>query len=387
MPASMDTDHARFRRRTRSGVRPHSVVAAIALSLAASLALAPAAFGAGDPVRSASFELKLSSAFKTQLKNHGVAITPTSFSARSGTIDPITGVGLLSLAGSLRFKHGDKKAVYRHLTVTLGPGGVLKGNRTKLFSLSGVSVTRNGFGADVSGLRLHFLKSAAKKLRRKLELNSLPVGRAGSFTASEQPQTVEVLTGTASVTPALGPGSISSKLAAHCVDPNTGVSVIAPGTQPGGPGTTIFFPVSFGTISPAGFDGVIQQAGGIQLDNGGPGLPSGCPASTNFTTRLSDLSADLRDRTVSAHVSLSGSGSPFGNIDAQVSFPIDISDAWLNPDFQSLVVTTNGSVIKLNSAAAYFLNLLLPQPSPGDPSMEFKDGDVFGTAGITVQVR
>lgn len=387
MLASMDTNHASLRRRARPHARPHSVVAGIALSLAAVLLLAPDAFGAGDPVRTASFQLKLSTAFKTQLKKHGVAITPTSFSAKSGAIDPITGVGSLSLAGSLRFEHGDKKAVYRHLAVTLGPGGVLKGNGTKLFSLRGVTAKRNGFGADVSGLNIRFLKSAAKKLRRKLDLNSLPAGRAGSFTASEQPQTVEVLSGTASVTPALGPGSLSSKLAAHCVDPNAGVSAIAPGTQPGGPGTTNFFPISFGTISPSGFDGVIQQTGGIQLANGGPGLPSGCPASNNLTIRLSDLSADLRYRTVSSQASISGSGSPLGNIDAPISFPIDISDAWLNPDLQALTVTTNGSVIRIDSAAAYFLNLLLPQPPPGDPSMQFADGDVFGTAGFTAQVR
>ncbi|MDQ2942478.1 MAG: hypothetical protein M3R21_02255, partial [Candidatus Dormibacteraeota bacterium] len=92
-------------------------------------------------------------------------------------------------------------------------------------------------------------------------------------------------------------------------------------------------------------------------------------------------------RTVSSQASISGSGSPLGNIDAPISFPIDISDAWLNPDLQALTVTTNGSVIRIDSAAAYFLNLLLPQPSPGDPSMQFADGDVFGTAGFTVQVR
>jgi hypothetical protein len=248
-------------------------------------------------------------------------------------------------------------------------------------------VKRNGFGADVSGLNLRFLKSAARKVRRKLELNSLPAGRAGSFSASEQPQTVEVLSGTASVTPASGPGSFFSKLAAHCVNPNTGVSVIAPGTQPGGAGTTNFFPVTSGMISPSGFDGLVQQAGGIQLANGGPGLPSGCPASNNFTIRLNDLSADLRNRFVSAHAALSGSGSLVGNTVAQISFPIDISDAWLNPDLQALTVTTNGSVIRIDSGTAYFLNLLLPQPSSGDPSMEFADGDVFGTAGFTAQVR
>jgi hypothetical protein len=90
---------------------------------------------------------------------------------------------------------------------------------------------------------------------------------------------------------------------------------------------------------------------------------------------------------VSAHVALSGSGSPFGNLDAQISFPIDVIAALVNPDPHAFVVTTNGTVIRLNSSAANFLNLLLPQPSPGDPSMQFADGDAFGTAGVTVQVR
>ncbi len=385
MLAGMDTDNARFRSQARSRVQ--CLLATVALSLAALLAFAPAAFGAGDPVRAGSFQLKLSQAFKNQLSRHGVAITPKSFAIKSGSIDPTTGTGSLTLKGKLRFKHAHKRVVYGHLNATLGPGGALRGGRTKLFSLNGGTVTRNGFGADIGGVDLNFLKSSAKKLRKALDLNALRSGDAGSLAVSEQPQTVEVLSGTASVVPALGPGSISSKLAAHCVDPNAGVSVIAPGTQPGGPGTTIFFPVTFGTISPSALDGVIQQAGGIQLANGGPGLPAGCPASSNFTIRLSDLSVDLLSRTVSAHVALSGSGSPFGNLDAQVSFPIDINDAWVNPDPQAFVVTTNGSVIRLNPSAAYLLNVVLPQPSPGDPSMQFADGDAFGTAGVTVQVR
>ena len=59
----------------------------------------------------------------------------------------------------------------------------------------------------------------------------------------------------------------------------------------------------------------------------------------------------------------------------------------LNADPEALAIAANGTVIKLNTTAAYFLNLLFPQPSPGDPSMEFSDGDVFGTAGLSVQVR
>ncbi len=387
MLAGMDTDNARFRGQARSSMRWRPSLATVALSLAALLAFAPTAFGAGDPVRAGSFQLKLSQAFKNQLSRHGVAMTPKSFAIKSGSIDPITGAGSLTLSGKLRFKHDHKRVVYGHLNATLGPGGALRGGKTKLFSLHGGTVTRNGFGAEIRGVDLNFLKSAAKKLHKALDLNALRSGDVGSLAVSVQPQTVEVLSGTASVEPALGPGSISSKLAAHCVDPNTGVSVIAPGTQPGGPNTTIFFPVTFGTISPTGLNGVIQEAGGIQLANGGPGLPSGCPASSNFTIRLSDLSVDLLNRTVSAHVALSGSGSPLGNLDAQISFPIDVNDAWVNPDPQAFVVTANGTVIRLNQSAAYLLNLVLPQPSPGDPSMQFADGDAFGTAGVTVQVR
>jgi hypothetical protein len=368
-------------------MRSRLSLATVALSLVSLLAFAPMAFGAGDPVRTGSFQLKLSQAFKKQLGNHGVAITPKSFAVKSGSIDPTTGTGSLTLKGKLRFKHGQKKVAFGHLNATLGPGGALRAGKTKLFKLHGGSVTRDGFGADIGGVDLNFVKGAAKKLRKALGLKLLRSGDAGAFAVSVQPQTVEVLSGTASVDPAVGPGSVSSKLAAHCVDPNTGLSVIAPGTQPGGPNTTIFFPITFGTISPTGLNGVIQQTGGIQLANGGPGLPAGCPASNNFTMRLSDLSVDLLNKTVSAHVALSGSGSPFGNLDEQVSFPIDISDAWVNPDPQAFVVTANGTVIKLNSPAAYLLNMVLPQPSPADPSMQFADGDALGTAGVTVQVR
>jgi hypothetical protein len=362
-------------------------LATVAFSVAALLAIAPTAFGAGDPVRTGSFQLKLSRAFKKQLTRHGVAITPRSFAIKGGSIDPTTGAGPLTLSGKLRFEHGQKKVIYRHLNATLGSGGALRSGKTKLFSLHGGSVTRNGFGARIGGVDLKLPKGAARRLRKALDLKVLRSGDVGALAVSVQPQTVEVLSGTASVDPAVGPGSVTSKLAAHCVDPNTGVSVIAPGTQPGGPNTTIFFPVTFGTISPTGLNGVIQQAGGIQLANGGPGLPAGCPASNNLTLRLSDLSVDLLNRNVSAHVALSGSGSPFGNVDAQISFPIDIDDAWVNPDPQAFVVTANGTVIRLNSSAAYLLNVVLPQPSPADPTMQFADGDPFGTAGVTVQVR
>lgn len=374
-------------RREAAQPRCRTLAALVACSLVALLVAAPAALGAGDPVASGTFRLQYSDAFKNHLRHSHVSIKGSSFAVRGGSIDPITGAGSLTLKGKLTFKHRHEKVVFRNLEAKLGSGGVLKSDRTKLFGLSGGSVTRDGFGAEISGVEARFLKSAAKKLRKNLEVHSLRQRSAGKLSVSEQPQTVEIITGTATLTPELGPGSIASKLAAHCIDSNTGVSVIAPGTQPGGSGTTFIFPVTFGTISPSGTSGLIQQTGGIQLVNGGPGLPAGCPASTTVTIQLSDLGVDLEQKMVTAHVVINGPGSPFGNLDAGINFPIDVSETLINADPDSLAVAANGTVIQLNYAAAYMLNWIFPQPSPGDPSMEFAVGDVFGTAGLTVQVR
>jgi hypothetical protein len=391
LPITLKDEMSRLRthkhRRQVAPRRCRTLAALAACSLAALLNSAPAALGAGDPVASGTFRLQYSDAFKNHLRHSHVSIKGSSFAVRGGSIDPTTGAGSLTLKGKLTFKHGHEKVVFRNLEAKLGPGGVLKSDRTKLFGLSGGSVTRNGFGAEISGVEARFLKSAAKKLRKNLEVRSLRQRSAGTLSVSEQPQTVEIITGTATLTPELGPGSIASKLAAHCIDSNTGVSVIAPGVQPGGPGTTFTFPVTFGTISPSGTAGLIQQVGGIQLANGGAGLPSGCPASSTVTIQLSDLGVDLEQKVVYAHVAINGPGSPFGNLDTGVSFPIDVSETLINADPAGLAVAANGTVIQLNYAAAYMLNQFFPQPAPADPSLEFSIGDVFGTAGLTVQVR
>ena len=174
-------------------MRPRGLL--VALLLVAALVFAPTAFGAGDPVASGSFHLKLSRSFQQQLRRNGVAMKPKVFSVEQGSIDPITGTGTLTLKGKLRFKHGHKKVVYNKVTATLGSNGVLKGGGVKLFNLRGGTVVRNGFGADVSGVKASFRKGAAKKINKRLGLHSLHRASAGSLSVSEQPQTVEVTGG------------------------------------------------------------------------------------------------------------------------------------------------------------------------------------------------
>jgi hypothetical protein len=132
---------------------------------------------------------------------------------------------------------------------------------------------------------------------------------------------------------------------------------------------------------------VISQSGGIQLADGGSGLAPGCSSSNTVTIRISDLSADLLNRLVTANVSISGPGSPFGDFNAGISFPLDISDTWVNPDPEALSLLSNGTAIELNPVAALMLNRFFPQPAPGDPAMEFQAGDGMGTVGLSVRVR
>ena len=181
---------------------------AIALAASAALVASPAAFGAGDPVATGNFKLKLGGAFKAQLNANGVKMKPKSLKFKSGSLNPITGGGSLELKKKLTFKKGNKKLVYSKLQVKLGANGKkgnIRGSKGKIFQLKGGKLVRNGFGADLTGVKVKFLKSAAKKINKKLDLNSLHQGSAGKVSFSEQPETVEVLGGTASTTGASRP--------------------------------------------------------------------------------------------------------------------------------------------------------------------------------------
>ena len=158
--------------------------------------------------------MKVSGGFKGQLKSNGVKMKPAKLTLQSGDVDPTTGAADLKLNKKITFKltgkgikkctrkaDSKKKAkqckagvVYKNLKGSL-PGNV-KGSSGKLFSLGAATVARNGFGADLSGIKVKFLKSAAKKINKKLQLNSLHASSFGTASLSYQPQTVGVTGGT-----------------------------------------------------------------------------------------------------------------------------------------------------------------------------------------------
>jgi hypothetical protein len=365
------------------------------LLLVGVLAFAPAARGAADPVSSGSFNLKLSGAFKDQLRHNGVAMKPKAFTLKEGEVDPVNGTGEVTLKGKLRFKHGQRTVAYKNVTAKLGDGGVLKGNGTKLFRLRGGSVTRDGFGAEITGVKATLLRSAARKLNRKLRLDSLHSGSAGALSVSAQPQTVEVTGGVVQVVPdpdLSSLGNVAGKLNAHCIQFSSGNTAIAPGTKGGTTSNPFYdFPVTGGTISPLGTDGAFQLAGGIQVLNRktGGGVPAECNSPTPValaTLQQTDLALNLLQDYVSTHVVVNGSVPTQGDNGVRIGSNLDTSRATVIADPSNHTVSIQGIVVTINSATALVLNQTFLQPS-FNASMEFANGDLFGTLDLTVTTR
>jgi hypothetical protein len=420
------------------------------LTAAVALVSVPAAFGAvdGDPIATKTFKFKLSGSFKKQLKKNGVKMKPKKLKLTKGDVDPTTGAADVRL-GKVTFKKGSKKIVFNNLKGSM-PGKV-KANEGAIFKLTAPKVARNGFGADLTGIKFKFLKSAAKKVNKALGLHSLKKGVAAKASLSYQPETVKITSGFVFVNipcgflpplqPALAgacpgsgadPGTVAAKQPAHCIGPADGVSVIPGdpanparfssvtsadpvlGPPPAGVGARFRFPVTGGTISPAGNDGVVQVSGGVRLASGYTGLDvvafgartAGCDASEtpgpttshSFLDTL-NLAPNLGLSNVQADTTIGGTSPGCNGTGAACGLAIipgpkgiaigqalDTAGQTVSADASTKKITVSGGLIRNNATATTVLNGLFPNAS-GNPARAFTDGDKFGIPTLDVNTR
>jgi hypothetical protein len=369
--------------------RAWSRVALLAALATAVAALAPPASAApGDPVANGSLQLTLSKGFKRQLKGNHVKLQRQVFTVRKGTIDPTDGSGLLTLNDKLPFKKGTRKRSLERITVTLGAGGALRADGVKLFRLSGGKVDRQGFGAQINDVGVQLVRKGARYLNRKLGLHSLHAGNVGSASVSEQPKTVRVKNGEVRVVPSLDPnGSVAVKLFRHCVNPVLGgVSAIPPAQQDSE--MNFIFPVQGGTIGPSGKDGQTLTGGGSQINKDPLQTLGACASVPNDTNiKQTGLQFDLAGNHVFADAVIGGYGPPLGGPKG-VAIALDIDKSKMSVDAHPNAgkVTIRGLNLGLSNASIIFLNLVFPNSS-GDPQYDFKAGDLFGEATITLNTR
>jgi hypothetical protein len=376
----------------------------MAAALFALLAFAPIASAAPDPLASGNTTVTLKQGFVKSLKNKGVAIrkispaklkgTKATFPVRSGTLDPLTGAGNVAHNGGLKFKAGKRSAAVKALEINTSKKSLtakVAGKKMKLATASGLSHTRNGFGVNLTIKKLKLTASAAKRLNKKLGYSSK--GKAspfkgglliGSARSETQPATVTVLPGgnvtfTADTTTLAKLVKVQVKVEA--IPPTIS---LAPGLYQ--------FPISGGTISPAGTAGVVQSSGGLKLIQDLEPEP-GKKLTTTIT--LGAFFVDLSARTATVEAVTESNASPElnqGPLGRTSVADLSVASVVADPTTRTVGVSASST---LQPIAAKVLNAFVEvykaaEPSPLIPDVSpepINSGDPLGTFSFTAQTQ
>jgi hypothetical protein len=365
------------------------------LALFTGLLASSAALAAPDPLAPSSsvvLKLKNFSGIKVKPKTLNLSIT-------QGDLDPTTGAGTIETTGSFRAKRGGRKTKVKITALVFGANGgpgridakVGKRKTNGFGKLSGGTLTRQGFGANLNGVSAKLGSKGAKALSRALSPGSakkasaaaggIKAGKSlGSITVSAVPQTVSVLPG-GTLEFATNPG-FGAKLAGHCVnallpDPFLhGVEPIPPATEVG---IDFFFPVTGGSIAPDFSAGRVTSAGGQKLTkniNADPPGPFDCsgdpPLGTTMT--LTEWEPQFEIKALAA-LTVVPAGSI--GIGGQGTFDLSAPGVTTSVNPSTREVTITDAPVLMDSLAASVLNTVFPNGS-GLASNDFNGGDLLG---------
>ena len=367
------------------------------------LSLAAVASAAADPVGGGSATVTLNKGFTKYLKTFGIKVQKVSpaklkgnkltLPVTGGSVDPLTGGGTVNLGGGLKFKAGKKTATVKGLVLDTTKAALtakVAGKKMKLATLKGWSYARAGFGVSMSVKKLKLTAKAAKQLNKKTgyakgKPKPFIGGKVlGSATAEEQPSTVTLLP-SGNVDFAADATTLG-KLAKVKVD----VKKLDP-TKSKGP-AFYEFPITGGTISPAGTGGVVQTAGGLELEQK---LQTGPSTFLETFITLQAFYVDLSAKTISVEVIAKSNASEELNRGALGRSSIaDLTISGVVADPVNRTVTVSNAAATLQPIAAVFLNafneIYEGYEKGGGPPVgpeKINAGDPLGTFSFTAQTQ
>lgn len=393
-------------------------VVAIVAALVALLAFAPIASAASDPLASGTTKVKLNKGLFKKLKRSGVKVlklSPGTVKNRTvtlpvsgGSLDPITGQGTVEHSGGIKFKRGKRKAPVTTLvldTATSSLNAKVAGKSMKLASVRGATVTRNGFGANVSITALKLTGKAAKRLNKKLGFTGKKKGTShkrastskettekppfkgnqalGSSTSETQPKTVTVLPG--------GSATLNTSLATvtKLAKVKVTIETIPPTTlAAAGPPPAYSFPIGGGTIAPDASAGIVQTTGGLKL------IQVFKPGEVETTMTLGNIWIDLGAKTATVEVTVESKGIDpklsLGPLGRSSIADISLVGATVTADTTTRTVTVLNASASLQAVTAETLNSVFVTPFEAitkTAAEKFAAGDPLGTFSFTAQTQ
>jgi len=372
---------------------------AAALSAAALLITASAAFGAADPLKGGTTtlaNLKLPKKVKLAAKGGATKSGKTvTLPITGGSLDPTNGSGPVQNGGSIQLKKGKKKAKLTSIVTTFGSGGAisakLNGKKKTLAKISGGAVGRAGFGGTVTDAVAKLTKKGAKALNKALGITrgGFKGGKLGALSTTTVPSTVTVKSATSSTTEDLtgiGPPptfgciglgnctTFAGKLAEDGVTstPSNGATITPPPTV-----VITFTPQTGGSIAPDCTAGTLTGSqGAITLSRG--------PASIT----QANPNDDFGGKVVSFEVSATGLGSLPRS--AATNLIVTPGTCLADPATKTITVTATQTVIGLAASVVNQVLGLDGSPcGPGGPPQDcpLAAGDVVGTSRYTITTQ
>lgn len=366
-----------------------SAVAVVA-ALAASLALAPLASAASDPLAGGTTTLTVKKGFKKKLnrkkikllkwgsgkvKNRNVTLEVTG-----GSLDPLTGEGTTEQGGGFKFKYRKRTVPVTELTIDrTGKAAYAKvaNARMKFGFLGKYSYAREGFGVNVNAGKLKLTGKAARRIDNKLGMKKQKPFKGGDVMSNAysatQPKTVAVLPG--------GEATLVTSLPTVAKFVGLGVELtpIAPATEELALPPLFFFPIGGGTIAPDGMGGIVETLGGVELQQE-PLL------GLTLTMKLNAIWVDLTAKTATVEVDIQSSNPELaptpGNIGRSSIADLDLAGATIVSDPSSRTVSVSNATASLQEVTALVLNEVF-----AGKAEVFKGGDPLGTFSFVAHTQ